>query len=164
MKRKYFFIILFLILAIFFLINASSINAMIYKILDSEGNIIRLTNNPALKIEEKKTGCTVSPPPGKIVVVTGLEETEGSAGYYSANKYLRLSENEQLFYVAGLIDMLFSITNLISPERFAEITSKTKGMTLGQFKSVFDKYLRDHPDKWHNASADLFGLLITGTY
>ena len=36
---------------------------MMYKILDSEGNVIRLTNNPALSIKEKEAGYTVSPPP-----------------------------------------------------------------------------------------------------
>jgi len=163
MKRKYSFVILFLILTIFFLVNASG-NAKMYKILDSEGNIVRLTNNTNLSIEEIAEGYTIYPPPGIKVVVSKREEIEGIAAYYSANKYLSLSENEQLFYVAGLIDMLFSVTNLISPERFAEITSKTKGMTLGQFKSVFDKYLRDHPNQWHHASADLFALTITEYY
>ena len=64
MKKKYFFVIFFLLLAIFFIINSSSVNAKMYKILDSGGNIIRLTSNPVLTIEEKEAGCTISPPPG----------------------------------------------------------------------------------------------------
>lgn len=63
MKRKYFLLVLFFILAIFFIINTSS-NAIMYKILDSEGNVIRLTNNPKLSIKEKEAGYTISPPPG----------------------------------------------------------------------------------------------------
>jgi hypothetical protein len=63
MKKKYYFIILLLILAIFFIINTPSVNATMYKILDSEGNIIRLTNNPALSMEEKESGFIISPPP-----------------------------------------------------------------------------------------------------
>ena len=59
MKRKYFFVILFLVLAIFFIINTSSVNAIMYKILDSEGNIIRITNNPILSIEEIEAGCKI---------------------------------------------------------------------------------------------------------
>jgi hypothetical protein len=47
----------------FFIINTSSVNAKMYKILDSEGNIIRLTNNPVLSIKEKGAGYTVFPPP-----------------------------------------------------------------------------------------------------
>ena len=62
MKRKYFFVILFLVLTLFFIINISS-NAIMYKILDSEGNVIRLTNIPVLSIQEKEAGYTISPPP-----------------------------------------------------------------------------------------------------
>jgi len=65
MKKKYFFVIFFSVLVIFFIINISSVNAKMYKILDSEGNIIRLTNNPALSMEEKEAGYTVSPPPNE---------------------------------------------------------------------------------------------------
>jgi hypothetical protein len=63
MKKKYYFVILFLILTIFFIISISSVNAKMYKILDSEGNIIRLTNNPVLSNKEKESGYTISPPP-----------------------------------------------------------------------------------------------------
>ena len=63
MKRKYFLLVLFFILAIFFIINAPSVNAKMYKILDSEGNVIRLTNIPVLSIQEKEAGYTISPPP-----------------------------------------------------------------------------------------------------
>lgn len=65
MKKKYFFVIFFLVLAIFFIINTSSVNAIMYKILDSEGNIIRITNIPILSIKEKEAGYTISPPPNE---------------------------------------------------------------------------------------------------
>jgi len=74
MKRKYFLLVLFFILAIFFIINASSVNAKMYKILDSEGNVICLTNNPVLSIEEKEAGYTISPPPEEG---TNIEENLG---------------------------------------------------------------------------------------
>ena len=47
----------------FFIINTTSVNAKMYKILDSGGNVIRLTNNPVLSIKEKEDGYTISPPP-----------------------------------------------------------------------------------------------------
>jgi len=65
MKKRYFFVIFFLVLAIFFIINTSSVNAIMYKILDSEGNIIRITNMPILSIKEKEAGYTISPPPNE---------------------------------------------------------------------------------------------------
>ena len=61
MKSKYFLVILFLLLTMFFIINPSSVNAKMYRILDSEWNVICLTNNPVLSIKEKEAGCTIFP-------------------------------------------------------------------------------------------------------
>jgi len=70
MKKKYFFVIFFLILVIFFIINITSVNAKMYKILDSEGNVIRLTSDPVLSIKEKEAGYTISPPPEESIKPT----------------------------------------------------------------------------------------------
>ncbi|MBA7545090.1 hypothetical protein ES705_37453 [subsurface metagenome] len=76
MKRKYILLVLFFILAIFFIISAPSVNAKMYKILDSEGNVIRLTNIPVLSIQEKEAGYTISPPPEE-----GINIEENLADY-----------------------------------------------------------------------------------
>jgi len=164
MKRKYFFVILFLILVILFLINAPSVNAKMYKILDSEGNLIRLTNNPVLSIEEKKTGYTISPPTQEIIVITEQEKTDGLKAYYDGNRYLELSENEKLSYVAGLIDMLFSLSQTLAPEGYNDITLKTEGMSLGQLTSIFNKFLEEHPEDWHFSAAHLFSFIMTEVF
>jgi len=79
MKKKYFFVIFFLVLAIFLIINISSVNAIMYKILDSEGNVIRLTNIPRLTNEEKEAGYSIYPPlEEKIDVMQGQETKSGS--------------------------------------------------------------------------------------
>jgi hypothetical protein len=77
MKRKVFLVVVFLILAIFFIINTPSVNATMYKILDSEGNIIRLTNNPVLSNKEKEAEYTISPPPEGIIMPTQDQITNG---------------------------------------------------------------------------------------
>jgi len=77
MKKKYYFVIFFLILVIFFIINISSVNAKMYKILDSEGNIIRITNNPVLSIEEKEAGCKILSAPDGIIMATQDQITNG---------------------------------------------------------------------------------------
>jgi len=82
MKRKYFFVILFLLLTIFFITNSTVVNAKMYKILDNEGNVVRLTNNPKLSIKEKEAGYTIYPPPEeKIDVMQGQETKSGSEKY-----------------------------------------------------------------------------------
>jgi len=62
MKRKYFLVVLFLLLAMFFLFNILNVNAKMYKVLDEEGNLIRLTNKPYLSVSEKEAGYTLDPP------------------------------------------------------------------------------------------------------
>jgi len=77
MKKKYFFIIFFLVLTIFFVINTSSVNANMYKILDSEGNIIRITNNPVLSNKEIEAGCKILSAPEGIIMPTQDQITKG---------------------------------------------------------------------------------------
>jgi len=161
MKRKYYFVILLSILAILFLINTSSVNAKMYKILDSEGNVIRITNNPVLSIEEKEAGHTIYPPPKRIVVIDGQENTGELKAYYDGNRYLALSENQKLSYVAGLIDMLFSLSQSLVPEGYNDISLKTEGMSIGQLTSIFNNFLEEHPEDWHFSAAYLFSFALT---
>jgi len=77
MKRKYLLIVLFLVLAMFFIVNPSSVNANMYKILDSEGNIIRITNNPVLSIKEIEAGCKILSAPEGIIMPTQDQITNG---------------------------------------------------------------------------------------
>jgi len=62
MKNKYILVVLFLILALFFLFNILNVNATMYKVLDEDGNVIRLTNKPYLSVSEKEAGYTLDPP------------------------------------------------------------------------------------------------------
>jgi hypothetical protein len=62
MKNKYFLVVLFLILSLFFLFNILNVNATMYKVLDEDGNVIRLTNKPYLSVSEKEAGYTLDPP------------------------------------------------------------------------------------------------------
>ena len=75
MKKKPYIIIFFLVLAIF-IINTPSVNAKMYKIFDSEGNVIRLTNIPKLSIQEKEAGYTISPPPEGNIAIAGQENKQ----------------------------------------------------------------------------------------
>ena len=77
MKKKYYFVILFLLLTMFFIINTSSVNANMYKILDSEGNIIRITNNPVLSNKEIEAGCKILSAPEGIIMPTQDQITNG---------------------------------------------------------------------------------------
>jgi len=62
MKRKYYFVILVLVLYTFFLFNILNVSAILYKVLDEEGKLIRLTNEPVLSVSEEEAGYTLDPP------------------------------------------------------------------------------------------------------
>jgi hypothetical protein len=165
MKKRYYLLVLFLILVMFFLINTSNANAKIYKILDSEGNLIRVVDSPVLSTKEKEAGCSISPLPKSIIVSSGLEKTdEVLKAYYDGNRYLILSENKKLSYVAGLIDMYFSLTQALVPEGYADIVLKTEAMSLGQLTSIFNKFLEEHPEDWHFSAAYLFSSAMVEVF
>jgi len=90
MKRKYFLLVLVLVLSTFFLSNILSVDAVLYKVLDEEGKLIRLTNEPVLSVSEKEAGYTLDPPieeleeeniPETQTVTTNQDDLEeGSVG------------------------------------------------------------------------------------
>jgi hypothetical protein len=70
-------------------------------------------------------------------------------------------------YLAASTDSGFGFYILSSgpiPKEARPIVSKLRcldDMTLGQEVAVVDKYITDHPEKWHKNVADLFGDAIT---
>jgi len=62
MKRKHFLLVLVLVLSTFFLFNILNVSAILYKVLDEEGKLIRLTNEPVLSVSEEEAGYTLDPP------------------------------------------------------------------------------------------------------
>jgi len=103
MRSKDFLIILFLVITVFFIIYPSNVNAKMYKILDSEGNIIRITSQPLLSVKEKEEGYTISPPPQKQEF---KQKTLSEVGNYDfLNTNWGMSEEEvKKMEKAGLIE------------------------------------------------------------
>jgi len=89
------------------------------------------------------------------------EQTVIVSSFVNGNRYLELSKESRTFYVLGLIDMFYSRTFYSNPEKYSYITDFTKDMTFGQIMAIFDKYLEEHPEKWHFNGAALFSEVIT---
>jgi len=90
------------------------------------------------------------------------QEKKEISGFANGNKYLNLTEIEKMGYLKGLMDMLLQRTSYCDPELYSDINDKTKDMTLGQIRAIFDKYLEEHPEKWHQGAAGLFWNAIMG--
>lgn len=60
MKKKLIFPLIFF-LSVIFLVLTLSVSATVYRIINEEGNTIRVTTEPEMKISEKQAGCTINP-------------------------------------------------------------------------------------------------------
>jgi len=59
--RKVYILILVVILSLVFFNTSLPVYATIYRIIDTEGNTIRVTTEPQMKISEEEAGCILSP-------------------------------------------------------------------------------------------------------
>ncbi len=63
MSKKYILILLFIFFLSLIILNTgvTTVYATIYRIIDTEGNTIRVTTEPQMKKSEEEAGCTLSP-------------------------------------------------------------------------------------------------------
>jgi len=69
MRRISLLVLAILILSLVFLCGKFSVWATIYRIIDAEGNTIRVTTEPQMKLSEEEAGCVLSPIQPDIVPV-----------------------------------------------------------------------------------------------
>ena len=73
-------------------------------------------------------------------------------GFFKGNDYLNKPEAIQIGYIAGVYDGIALLGTLGMPEnrdRMNEIYKYNMKMPLNQVKAIVDKYLKDHPEVWH---------------
>jgi len=92
------------------------------------------------------------------------EEKVGIDYYVLVNNYLESSEENKLFYVMGLIDMVFCQTYHYDFELCSDINKATDGMNAKQIKAIFDKYIEEHPEKWHFPASLIFNEAMEIVY
>ena len=108
-----------------------------------------------------------------LLLVSYCELGQGEKVYtlYDGNSYMKLGEVAKACYLGGLIDgmsymkifllemsekhsfglPLDILLAMLSGERFAK-----KDIRISQIVSVFDKYLKECPEKWHYPVSYLF--------
>jgi hypothetical protein len=87
--------------------------------------------------------------------------------YFRGNMYLKQSEAVQLGYVSGVVDAFHLAKNtqekepLGAPAANAMFVNCTRGLPNYQVKAIVNKYLKDHPENWDLAMADIvYGAVI----
>ena len=137
MKRRYFFIVLFLILAMFFIINTFDVNATIYKVLDKEGNVVGLTSQPFLSESEKEAGYTLDPPIKILKEKNTLTEELVNWGEF----WNCLSNDVRIVYCVGMRDGMAKGIFICVKWMYINITKSEKSRLLTPvFVIKFDQY------------------------
>jgi len=77
MSKKYILILLFIFFLSLIILNTSitTVWATIYKIIDAEGNTIRVTTEPQMKKAEEEAGCTIIPIQSAIIPLVSEENS-----------------------------------------------------------------------------------------
>ena len=71
-------------------------------------------------------------------------------GFLTGNDYRGLDAISKNMYVTGLIDGMFLAPFYGASEKEVSYLAKcTEGMTASQIRAIFDKYLKNNPEKWH---------------
>lgn len=81
--------------------------------------------------------------------------------FYNGNEYRTSRGIEQLAYVAGALDAFFLHAAIVTarpetdPSRRVQecIQNRFQNTTLGQIRSVVEKYLDSHPEEWNRSMA-----------
>ncbi|MDY6993906.1 MAG: hypothetical protein SVR94_15065 [Pseudomonadota bacterium] len=71
-------------------------------------------------------------------------------GFLTGNDFRILDDISKNMYVTGLIDGMFLAPFYGAPEKQVNHLAKcTEGMTASQVRAIFDKYIKNNPEKWH---------------
>lgn len=99
-----------------------------------------------------------------------------SALGWDGNEYLKVPPVARVAYVAGVVDAYINLKATVEAKRsstpsyvpgsfegiIGEASSCLTGMPYSQIVAIVDKYVKDHPEKWHHPMADtIFGALWT---
>jgi hypothetical protein len=73
-------------------------------------------------------------------------------GFVKAGDFLEWDENGRNGYAMGLLDGMYMAPAFGAPDNnkvLIDIATCAEGMKSSQVVAIIDKYLRDHPEKWH---------------
>ena len=73
-----------------------------------------------------------------------------NTGYLTGNRFRELTRIEKMYYVMGRHDAMCAASMFGAPDSFViEVVSCMKDMDSLQLAAIVEKYLDDHPEKWH---------------
>lgn len=71
-------------------------------------------------------------------------------GFFTASGFRELAQSTKQIYSMGLIDgILLAPLYGADKEKMVVLESCIEGMSGDQIAAIFDKYIQDHPERWH---------------
>lgn len=90
-----------------------------------------------------------------FIAMTSIARQRQSAvainqGFFKGEEFLQMPEAQQEGFAAGLVDGIYLAPLMGSPEENVEPIHKCiVGMSATQVAAIIEKFLREHPEKWH---------------
>lgn len=95
-----------------------------------------------------------------FLLVTTINTASGYV-FITGNHYQKLSTYEKEIYLTGVLDgstsMLWGVGKLETREWLIKCT---ESKPLTQLMAIFDKYLKNNPENWHNTASSSFHWAI----
>lgn len=71
-------------------------------------------------------------------------------GFFKGEEFLQMPEAQQEGFAAGLVDGIYLAPLFGAPGKNIESFHRCiVGMSTSQVAAIIQKYLKDHPEKWH---------------
>ena len=70
------------------------------------------------------------------------------------NQYKQVEESGRTNYVTGLLDGI-ELGSILDKEEISQLKDYVSQMSINQIKAIVEKYMNEHPEKWHYPVAPL---------
>lgn len=88
------------------------------------------------------------------------------SGFISADVYMKLNFESRSFYIMGFFDA-FATAQIFTTGRYTNEWEKffdKTGIKSNQIEAVVTKYLKEHPERWHEPLNFLITLALRGAF
>jgi len=91
-----------------------------------------------------------------MVSYMNAQELTGPLTATTGNDYMQFKEYEKYMYVRGMMDVCYALLHYYDSEFYQKYEEKLQYMTIIQINRIFDRYLEENPDEWHQSAAVCF--------
>lgn len=97
-----------------------------------------------------------------LVIFMAVSPVMAGGGSVSGNVYLsKMNESDKASYILGVVGGMHFMAVLMSENNFKSFEDMIAKKTALQIKAMVDKYLKEHPEMWHEDMAFIIFSVIS---